>query len=50
LTVSLTMLSNTYITELFAAVVEATEEAIVREGAISSRDNDRTGWNNGLLS
>jgi D-aminopeptidase len=29
LTVSLTMLSNTYITDLFDAVVEATEEAIV---------------------
>jgi D-aminopeptidase len=29
LTVPLTMLSNTYITELFDAVVEATEEAIV---------------------
>jgi D-aminopeptidase len=29
LTVSLTMLSNTYITELFDAVVESTEEAIV---------------------
>ncbi len=29
LTVPLTMLSNTYITDLFDAVVEATEEAIV---------------------